>query len=158
MRYVCSFYFRFRVVLLLCGGNIDTTIFGRCLERGLAAEGRLLKYCTLPETKFKWKSFFVFRFIVTVSDRPGGISDLCKLMASLGVSIKDIMHERAFIRDIYSVEVRQSISIDGINFYDFTILRWKWFVRQEIGHIRKNYENSWQTIIHESYSATRLWQ
>ncbi|KAL9698718.1 hypothetical protein quinque_002159 [Culex quinquefasciatus] len=30
-----------RVVLLVCGGNIDTTIFGRCLERGLAAEGRL---------------------------------------------------------------------------------------------------------------------
>lgn len=46
-----------------------------------------------------------FRFIATVSDRPGGISDLCKLMASVGVSIKDIMHERAFIRDIYSVEV-----------------------------------------------------
>ncbi|XP_037051257.1 L-threonine ammonia-lyase-like [Bradysia coprophila] len=77
-----------KVVLLLCGGNIDTTIFGRCLERGLAAEGRLLK------------------FIATVSDRPGGISDLCKLMASVGVSIKDIMHERAFIRDIYSVEVK----------------------------------------------------
>lgn len=37
------FYIIFRVVLLLCGGNIDTTIFGRCLERGLAAEGRLLK-------------------------------------------------------------------------------------------------------------------
>lgn len=46
-----------------------------------------------------------FRFVATVSDRPGGISDLCRLMASVGVSIKDIMHERAFIRDIYSVEV-----------------------------------------------------
>lgn len=33
----------FRVVLLLCGGNIDTTTFGRCLERGLASEGRLLR-------------------------------------------------------------------------------------------------------------------
>lgn len=75
-------------MLLLCGGNIDTTIFGRCLERGLAAEGRLL------------------RFSVTVSDRPGGISELCKTMASVGVSIKDIMHERAWIRDIYSVEVK----------------------------------------------------
>lgn len=73
---------------MLCGGNIDTTIFGRCLERGLAAEGRLL------------------RFSVTVSDRPGGISELCKVMASVGVSIKDIMHERAWIRDIYSVEVK----------------------------------------------------
>lgn len=77
-----------RVVLLLCGGNIDTTIFGRCLERGLAAEGRLL------------------RFTVTVSDRPGGIKDLCILLATLGVSIKDIMHERAWLNDIFSVDVK----------------------------------------------------
>lgn len=77
-----------RVVLNLCGGNIDTTIFGRCLDRGLAAEGRLLK------------------FSVTVSDRPGGISDLCKLISSIGVSIKDILHERAWvISDVFSVEV-----------------------------------------------------
>lgn len=76
------------MVLLLCGGNIDTTILGRCLERGLAAEGRLL------------------RFSVTISDRPGGILDLCKTMAAVGVSIKDIMHERAWLRDIYSVEVK----------------------------------------------------
>jgi threonine dehydratase len=77
-----------KVVLLVCGGNIDTTAFGRCLERGMAAEGRLI------------------RFSVTVSDRPGGISDLCKLISSHGVSIKDIYHERAFLKDVYSVEVK----------------------------------------------------
>ncbi|XP_012145060.2 L-threonine ammonia-lyase [Megachile rotundata] len=78
-----------RVVLPLCGGNIDTTILGRCLERGLAAEGRLLK------------------FAVTVSDRPGGIAELCRMLASIGVSIKDIMHERAWIMaDIFSVDVK----------------------------------------------------
>nr|XP_029714117.1 uncharacterized protein LOC115258189 [Aedes albopictus] len=77
-----------RVVLLVCGGNIDTTIFGRCLERGMAAEGRLQ------------------RFTVRVSDAPGGVSKLCNLLANLGVSIKDIMHERAFIRDVNSVEVK----------------------------------------------------
>lgn len=77
-----------KVVLLICGGNIDTTTFGRCLERGLAAEGRLMK------------------FTVTVSDRPGGISELCRLISSCGVSIKDIMHERAWLKDIYSVEVK----------------------------------------------------
>ncbi|XP_066992529.2 L-threonine ammonia-lyase isoform X2 [Anabrus simplex] len=77
-----------KIVLCVCGGNIDTTILGRCLERGLAADGRLLK------------------FTVTVSDRPGGIAELCRLLASLGVSIKDIMHERAWIKsDIFSVEV-----------------------------------------------------
>lgn len=76
------------MVLLLCGGNIDTTVFGRCLERGLAAEGRLIT------------------FSVTVGDRPGGISELCNLLARLGVSIKDVMHERAFLNDIHSVSVK----------------------------------------------------
>ncbi|KAJ8947278.1 hypothetical protein NQ318_014175 [Aromia moschata] len=78
-----------RVVLLLTGGNIDTTILGRCLERGLAADGRLVK-CK-----------------VTVSDRPGGISELCKLIGSIGVSIKDVIHERAWVAsDVFSVEVK----------------------------------------------------
>ncbi|KAG5885358.1 hypothetical protein JTB14_035163 [Gonioctena quinquepunctata] len=78
-----------RVVLILSGGNIDTTILGRCLERGLAADGRLVK-CK-----------------ITVSDRPGGICDLCQLIGSIGVSIKDVIHERAWVTsDIFSVEVK----------------------------------------------------
>lgn len=32
-----------RVVVPLCGGNIDTTVLGRVLERGLVADKRLLK-------------------------------------------------------------------------------------------------------------------
>ncbi|XP_071953535.1 L-threonine ammonia-lyase-like [Antedon mediterranea] len=77
-----------RVVIPLCGGNIDTTVLGRCLERGLAADGRLCK------------------FVVTVSDRPGGIAELTKLIADLGVSIKDIHHERAWLKNaIFNVQV-----------------------------------------------------
>ena len=73
---------------LLCGGNIDTTVLGRCLERGLAADGRLVK------------------FSVTVSDRPGGIAELAKTLTQCGVSIKDMMHERAWIKsDIFAVTV-----------------------------------------------------
>lgn len=50
------------------------------------------------------------KFKVTVSDRPGGISELCKLISSLGVSIKDVIHERAWVAsDVFSVEVRQLI-------------------------------------------------
>ncbi|XP_046678776.1 L-threonine ammonia-lyase-like isoform X1 [Homalodisca vitripennis] len=78
-----------RVVLILCGGNIDTTILGRCLDRGLTADGRLIK------------------FSVVASDRPGGIAELCRLLADVGVSIKDILHERAWItNDIFSVKVK----------------------------------------------------
>ncbi|KAG1682375.1 L-threonine ammonia-lyase [Nymphon striatum] len=77
-----------RVVIPLCGGNIDTTVLGRCLERGLAADGRLVK------------------FTVTVSDRPGGVRDLTELIQRLGISIKDIVHERAWLmQDIFSVSV-----------------------------------------------------
>lgn len=67
---------------------MDTTVLGRCLERALAADGRLI------------------RVNVMVSDRPGGVADLCKLIASIGVSIKDILHERAWVvSDIFTVEV-----------------------------------------------------
>jgi threonine dehydratase len=85
-----------KVVIPLCGGNIDTTVLGRCLERGLAVDGRLC------------------RFIVTVSDRPGGIAELTKLISSLGVSIKDIFHERAWLKaDIFSVQVKCVVETRG---------------------------------------------
>lgn len=68
------------VVVPLCGGNIDTTVLGRVIDRGLAADGRLI------------------RFVATVSDRPGGISELTRCIADAGVSIKDIYHERAWLQ------------------------------------------------------------
>ncbi len=55
-----------RVAIPLCGGNIDTTVLGRVLERALVADNRMMKV---------W---------VTISDRPGGLAELCKLFASLG--------------------------------------------------------------------------
>ncbi|XP_033637122.1 L-threonine ammonia-lyase-like [Asterias rubens] len=78
-----------RVAIPLCGGNIDTTVLGRVLERGLAADGRLA------------------RFVVTVSDRPGGITELADIISSMGISIKDIFHERAFLKsEIFNVQVK----------------------------------------------------
>lgn len=78
-----------KVVLPLCGGNIDTTLLGRCLDRGLAADGRLIT------------------FNVVVSDRPGGIAELTRIISNVGVSIKDIVHERAWVRtNTFAVGVR----------------------------------------------------
>ncbi|KAF7262309.1 hypothetical protein EG68_00377 [Paragonimus skrjabini miyazakii] len=77
------------VVPILSGGNIDTTVLGRVIERGLAFEGRMC------------------RFSVIVSDRPGGIAELCCMLRDLGVSIKDIFHERAWLKSsIFSVQVK----------------------------------------------------
>jgi threonine dehydratase len=77
-----------KVVLPLCGGNIDTTILGRVLERGLAHDGRLC------------------RFSATISDRPGGLARFAGLVAEAGASIIDISHDRAFAsEDITTVTV-----------------------------------------------------
>ncbi|HYG22523.1 MAG TPA: threonine ammonia-lyase [Verrucomicrobiae bacterium] len=67
-----------RVALPLCGGNIDLTMLGRVLDRGLASDGRLC------------------RFTVTISDRPGGLARFASIVAEEGASFVDINHDRAF--------------------------------------------------------------
>ena len=67
-----------KVVLCLCGGNIDVTVISRIIERGLAAEGRLC------------------RIEVAVSDRPGSLARLLKVIADAGASIKEVEHDRHF--------------------------------------------------------------
>ncbi|HJU24781.1 MAG TPA: threonine ammonia-lyase, partial [Casimicrobiaceae bacterium] len=67
-----------KVVLVLCGGNIDLTMLDRVIEIGLVADGRLS------------------RFAVSISDRPGGLARLAEIIASTGASIKEIVHDRAF--------------------------------------------------------------
>ena len=49
---------------MLCGGNIDTTVLGKTLERGLAFDGRLIKFC------------------VKVSDLPGSLKEITELLAA----------------------------------------------------------------------------
>jgi threonine dehydratase len=67
-----------RVVLALCGGNIDLTMLDRVIEVGLVADGRLT------------------RFTVSIADRPGGLARLAEVIASTGASVKEIVHDRAF--------------------------------------------------------------
>jgi len=77
-----------RVVLLICGGNIDPNVLSRVIERGLVADGRL------------------GRFTAIISDRPGGLADLATQIASTGASIKQVVHDRAFASsDVSAVNV-----------------------------------------------------
>jgi threonine dehydratase len=77
-----------RIVLLLCGGNIDPNVLSRVIERGLVADGRL------------------GRFAAVISDRPGGLADLAARIASTGASIKQVVHDRAFASpDVSAVNV-----------------------------------------------------
>jgi threonine dehydratase len=84
------------VVLLLCGGNIDLSILGRVIEHGLAADGRL------------------WRFTVTVSDRPGGMARLTAAIAEAGASVQEILHDRTFgSADVFSATVAVTVQTAG---------------------------------------------
>ena len=77
-----------RVATVLCGGNIDTTMLGRIIQRGMVVDGRIC------------------RFSANISDRPGGLAAFTQVLADQGVSVIDIAHDRVFGGDeIASVSV-----------------------------------------------------
>jgi threonine dehydratase len=85
------------IIVPLCGGNIDTTVLGRVLDRGLAADQRLVQ------------------FYATVSDRPGGIAKMTAILHEEGASIKDIYHERAWLHtNVDHVQVKIVVELQGI--------------------------------------------
>ena len=93
-----------RVVLVLCGGNIDLSMLDRVIEVGLVADGRLA------------------RFTVSITDRPGGLARLADLIAATGASIKEIVHDRAFagpdlseVRVVCVVETTGRAHIDELH-------------------------------------------
>ncbi|MFM7205237.1 MAG: threonine ammonia-lyase [Planctomycetaceae bacterium] len=85
-----------RVVLLLCGGNIDLTILDRVIDHGLVVDGR------------RW------RFAVRISDRPGGVARLTAAIAAAGASVREIVHDRAFSgADVFSTAVEVTVETSG---------------------------------------------
>jgi threonine dehydratase len=77
-----------RVALVVGGGNIDPAVLSRVIENGLVHDGRLT------------------RFTARISDRPGGLAELSRVIAASGASIKDIAHDRAFSgSDVSAVNV-----------------------------------------------------
>jgi len=93
-----------RVALVVCGGNIDPAILSRVIAQGLVRDGRLT------------------RFTVVISDRPGGLAELARVIAACGASIKDIAHDRAFsgpdvsaVRVVCTVETRDRAQIKALH-------------------------------------------
>ncbi len=92
-----------RVALVVCGGNIDPAILSRVIEKGLVHDGRLT------------------RFTAVISDRPGGLAELARVIAGAGASIKDIAHDRAFsgpdvsaVHAVCTVETRDRAHIAAL--------------------------------------------
>ena len=117
-----------RVVLPLCGGNIDTTLLGRCLERGHTSStlkrrivnsqivtfpsrhgcrrpaGHLQRHRQRPSRRYRGArqvrhGWLAVRIVIC--------RDRC--ISNLGVSIKDIVHERAWVTaNAFAVGVSQT--------------------------------------------------
>ena len=67
------------VVLLLTGSNIDMTLLGRIIDKGLVKSGRLA------------------RLHVTVADIPGQLAKVLAVLHECRANVKDVEHERAFL-------------------------------------------------------------
>jgi threonine dehydratase len=81
-----------KVVLVVGGGNIDPAVLSRVIEKGLVHDGR------------------IYQFTARISDRPGGLAELCRVIASAGASIKDVSHDRAFSGpDVSAVHARCTV-------------------------------------------------
>ncbi|MCH5247733.1 MAG: threonine ammonia-lyase [Muribaculaceae bacterium] len=65
-----------KVVCVVSGGNIDVNILNRAMTRGLVKSGR------------------VTTVTLDLSDRPGALSGVCKVIADLGANVLSVIHER----------------------------------------------------------------
>src|SRR6185436_12667409 len=65
-------------VFVLSGGNIDVNRVSRIIDRGLVADGRLV------------------RLRVRMQDRPGSLARLTRAVADLGANVHEIVHRRDF--------------------------------------------------------------
>lgn len=66
-----------KTVVLVCGGNIDVSLLARIIERGLVKDGRRV------------------RIRVHLSDRPGALHQLTKILADQQANIVETLHNRS---------------------------------------------------------------
>jgi threonine dehydratase len=91
-----------RTAVLVCGGNIDVTLLSKIIERGLVKDGRWI------------------RIRIHLTDRPGSLHHLTKIIADLRANIVQTAYDRAY----YGVNLGDTV-------IDFTL------ETRGAGHIRE---------------------
>ncbi|MEE4302071.1 MAG: threonine ammonia-lyase [Pseudomonadales bacterium] len=95
-----------RVLLPLCGGNIDLMILSSVIQRGLARSGRLV------------------RIAVEIPDVPGALGEICRLIGELDSNIVDLSHQRAFSgSSVRATEVTFLLQMRGAEQIDTVLAR-----------------------------------
>jgi threonine dehydratase len=85
-----------RTAVVLCGANIDLNILGRIIERSLARQGRLVQ------------------LRISISDQPGGLAALLRLLAEREANVLRVHHDRVFARSSFW-EVRVQVALETKN-------------------------------------------
>jgi threonine dehydratase len=67
-----------KTAALVCGGNIDVSLLAKIIERGLAKDGRRL------------------RLRIHLTDRPGALHQLTKIIADLRANIVETQYDRTY--------------------------------------------------------------
>jgi threonine dehydratase len=67
-----------RTAVLVCGGNIDVSLLAKIIERGLVKDGRWM------------------RLRIHLSDRPGALHQVTKIIAELSANIVQTQYDRAY--------------------------------------------------------------
>jgi threonine dehydratase len=67
-----------KTVALVCGGNIDVSLLARIIQRGLAKDGRIV------------------RLQIHLSDRPGSLHQLTRLLTVHQANIVELHHDRTY--------------------------------------------------------------
>ena len=81
-----------KVCCLVSGGNIDVTILSRVIDRGLQKTGRLAE------------------FTIALTDKPGELQSVAKIISKLGANVVAVSHDRADLNtDINSCYLRLSL-------------------------------------------------
>lgn len=91
------------IVLVVSGGNIDVNMVSRIIDRGLVADGRLV------------------RLLVKVPDRPGSLAGLTRMVAELGANVLETSHRRGFadisvgdVEIVFTLETRGRLHAEAI--------------------------------------------
>src|SRR5690606_8915181 len=65
-----------KIILVVCGGNIDVNLLERIIDRGLIESNRKI------------------RISIPISDRPGTLHELTKIIKDVGANILQVVHDR----------------------------------------------------------------
>ncbi len=92
-----------RIVLVISGGNIDVNMVSRIIDRGLVADGRLV------------------RLLVKVPDLPGSLARLTRMVAERGANVLETSHRRGFadisvgdVEIVFTLETRGQAHVHAL--------------------------------------------